>query len=193
MPTLEPIVVNAPKEKKTYTYSENDIVDIVAQVIKQGKIEAGAGFEEVEVKLYLSDISVDLQTESITIANATKKQQIYDICQQVIEKNKIVYGTFTFPNLDATFEAIDKEKCNVVINGLLSYVINENAGAYVTIEKSYAGIELSNGFLPVKYGNDTVDVNIIYIGYDENYLQAVLQSLALDTNKYVLLKFRVEK
>lgn len=45
-PTLDPIVVNPPKDKETYTYSEKDIVNIVKSAVSRGEIPTGGGSGE---------------------------------------------------------------------------------------------------------------------------------------------------
>ena len=68
MPTLDPIVVNPPKEKKTYTFSDNDIKEISREVAQQeiAKIPPSG------TKLYLHYIIADCQYLSIGGQTATK-------------------------------------------------------------------------------------------------------------------------
>lgn len=182
MPTLEPIVVNAPKEKKTYTYSENDIVDIVAQAIKQGKIEAGAGFEEVEVKLYFSDFDVSSPL-SPKLINEEKKTIIDTICNKC-KNGSLIVGVLTTPTYGDGSNTIH-------ISGSMSNVNN-------TIDEDYVcGFGFPSQFQQLddivytvclfKVGNDLTTLMNIPSPID------LFTLMATDSTKYVSLKFRVEK
>lgn len=171
MPTLEPIVVNAPKEKKTYTYSENDIVDIVAQAIKQGKIEAGAGFEEVEFKIYFSDMS--LETGLPTNEDILEK---LDYIKNKIKQRKNITEYVEYPYEDRKAFSSLSFNSAVADNDILVDDVFPN-GSYVI------GFAYSNNAL-----------NSLYVlNAGENFIQTVIGIMANDPTKYISLKFRVEK
>lgn len=83
MPTLDPIVVNPPKEKKTYTFSDNDIKDISREVAQQeiAKIPTPAS----GTKLYKH-----------SIANITSAPFVF-----ISLSNTPVVGTDTYAQLQA--------------------------------------------------------------------------------------------
>ena len=179
MPTLEPIVVNPPKEKKTYTYSENDIVDIVAQAIKQGKIEAGAGFEEVEVKFYYSDFSIhDNQTH---IVNAEKKEILNNLVDKILA-GKFANEIITFPTpLDTIISIESIPFSQVTIDAETVWLSNFNARLQ-NPETIACGIARWTGDMVLTFSN-----------FNSQSLNALIAGMATDPTKYISLKFRVEK
>lgn len=180
MPTLEPIVVNPPKEKKTYTYSENDIVDIVAQAIKQGKIEALAGFEEVEIKLYLSDLDQEqLQDGVILLANQEKVAQIERIAE-LVNNSKIVIGKYETPE----YSYSDSNYKDIAV-GTVNYGV-VTGDAVLTFGET---LKYNDNEYRPQFAFAVGGLIVAFISHPS----ALITLLATDTTKYISLKFRVEK
>lgn len=188
MPTLEPIVVNPPKEKKTYTYSENDIVDIVAQAIKQGKIEAGAGFEEVEIKIYASDLNLTAQIPYIS--NTEKIAQIENLLTKFKNK-KLIIGRVEAPGVrygeSDTF-------LTLYIQSVCSDGGNHEEDAEAI--NMYDGIaEYGAGFSKMAIdATTTIYITNVTIGSENTeYAQALITFLVEHPDAYIYYTFRVEK
>lgn len=179
MPTLEPIVVNPPKEKKTYTYSENDIIDIVAQAIKQGKIEAGAAFEEVRVRLSGSDCTY--QNNKLYVTNETKKAKIREVIDKVLN-NKITFGNCIFSEPQEDIKSV---------NSLVDYSCCNDGNDYSCFSirsfNAFANKEFVAGV--VLQQND--DILLFVYGFAD--LASFMQTFLTDPSFYVELVYRVEK
>ena len=138
----------------------------------------GIGFEEVEIKIYYSDLNAEqLQTGNIIITNTEKINAIVEIGNEILINNKLVLGRFETP-LYSEDDIIDM------------------ATGSVSASTSIEGGVISFGCI-LSYNNQRMQqFNFLSGGQVITFISNptdLITLLATDATKYISLKFRVEK
>lgn len=171
------IVNEKLKEQGSQPIDKDTIVSIVNESIESGDISA---FEEVEIKIYYSDLDAEqLQDNVVLLRNQEKIVALENIYNKLV-LNKQVLGCYETPEYNAQSFGLLKDR----VGGSCNFVEVSNDTGF--------------GFGPtINAGNNTYRTAFVIYG---TLIQpmitdptALVTLLATDPTKYISLKFRIEK